>query len=71
MNKYQKRKSREIKQIMKLNPFGQTTYKMAKWHWRMAKRFDFFHPCEDCDTLHCDKVGKPIAYCADMKSMED
>lgn len=30
MNKYQRRESKEIKRIMKLDKFGRTTYRQAK-----------------------------------------
>lgn len=70
MNKYQKRKSREIKQIMKEKPFVNgkpTTYKMAKKGWNWMKKFNIFHPCEDCDTYWCKTVGKPIVYCRERR----
>lgn len=67
MNKYQKRKSREIKAIMRRDKFGRLSYKEAKRAWTFAKRFLLFYPCEDCDTLHCSKLGKPIAYCPERR----
>ena len=68
MNKYQKRKSREIKAIQRLgDKWGRLSYKKAKRAWTFAKRFLLFYPCEDCCTLHCKKVGKPIVYCAERR----
>lgn len=36
MNKYQRKRNREIKQIMKLDKFGRTTYAQAKSIWKHA-----------------------------------
>ena len=67
MNKYQKRKSREIKAIMRRDKFGRLGYKDAKKAWQFAKLINTFCPCEDCDTLHCRKVGTPIVYCEERR----
>ena len=68
MNRYQKRKSIEIKAIQRRgDKFGRLSYKEAKKAWQFAKLLNIFSPCEDCDTLHCRKVGKPIVYCRDRR----
>lgn len=68
MNKYQKKKSREIKAIMRRhNKLGWVSYKVAKKAWQYGKRYNPFYPCEDCDTLGCKKVGKPIVYCPERR----
>lgn len=67
MNKYQKRKSREIKSILRGKAGRGFTYKQARWLWRFSKRFQWCSPCEDCDTWGCKKVGKPIAYCPERR----
>lgn len=67
MNKYQKRKSREIKALMRRDRFGRLTYKDARKVWQFGKRFNAFSPCEDCDTIRCKKVGKPIVYCPERR----
>lgn len=61
MNKYQKRKSREIKQIANILP--RTTYKQAKREWHDMREWRYFHPCENCCTIGCRKIGKPIVFC--------
>lgn len=38
MNKYQKEKSHEIRDIMRADKFGRTTYKEAKRKWRKGIR---------------------------------
>ena len=67
MNKYQKKKSREIKALMRRDKWGRLSYKDARKVWQFGKKFRTFSPCEDCDTLECKKVGKPIAYCPERK----
>lgn len=67
MNKYQKRKSAEIKAIMRKDKFGRISYKDARKVWQFEKKFNAFHPCEDCDTGICFKIGKPIVYCAERR----
>ena len=67
MNKYQKRKSREIKALMRRDKFGRLSYKDAKKVWQFGKRINVFSPCENCDTLNCPKVGKPLVYCPERR----
>ena len=68
MNKYQKRKSVEIKKIQRrCDKLGRLSYKEAKKVWQFVKLFATFHPCEDCDTIRCKKVGKPIVYCPERR----
>ena len=63
MNKYQKRKSREIKALMRRDKFGRLTYKEARKVWQFGKRFNALPPCEYCGNPFCWNVGKPIVYC--------
>lgn len=67
MNKFQKRKHKEIKQIMAGDRLGRITYQQARRAWNFKKRFQWCRPCEDCDTsiMCCPGVGKPIAFCPD------
>ena len=67
MNKYQKRVSREIKALMRRDKFGRLSYKDAKKVWQFGKRFNNFRPCEDCDVLWCEKVGRAIVYCPERR----
>ncbi len=64
MNKYQKRKSIEIKAIQRRgDKFGRLSYKEAKKAWQFAKLINISYPCEDCNTWHCRNVGKAIVFC--------
>ena len=68
MNKYQKKKSREIKAIMRRDKWGRLSYKDAKVVWKFGKRFNAFSPCEDCDNLLCfKKTKKAIVYCPERR----
>jgi hypothetical protein len=67
MNKYQKRKSREIKALVRRDKWGRLSYKYAKKVWQFGKRLQLHTPCEDCDTLGCRKIGKPIVYCPERR----
>ena len=66
MNKYQKRKSREIKSMLRGDRKG-FTYKQARWLWRFSKRFQWCSPCEDCDNPFCRKPKNVIAYCPERR----
>lgn len=67
MNKYQKRKSREIKKIMRNHKDICITYREAKKIWRFLKLFQAFSPCEDCDNSLCRNPKTVIAYCPDRR----
>ena len=67
MNKYQKRKSREIKAIMQSRKFKDWNYKQARNAWRWAKRFQLFHPCEDCDNPFCFEPKNVIVFCPERR----
>ena len=67
MNKWQKKKSREIKALVRHDKFGRLSYKDARRIWRFAYRFPCFSPCEDCDNPFCDKPKNALAYCPERK----
>ena len=71
MNKYNKRRSKEIKQLMKADRSGKTTYKQARRAWSWAKRFMWCSPCEDCDAPFCNNFSlrgnNPLVYCPDRR----
>ena len=68
MNKYQKKKSREIKAFQKWHDrFGRLTYKKAKRIWRFSKQFNAFSPCEDCDNSLCREPKYAIAFCPERR----
>lgn len=62
MNRYQKQRSKEIKQIMKRDKFGRMKYTQARRVWNWTRRFSWCRPCEDCCTM-CNGPYKVIAYC--------
>ena len=62
MNKYQKQKSREIKDLMKQDPLRELTYKQARKGWGWMKRLNWCSPCEDC-TAYCKGPYNKIAFC--------
>lgn len=61
MNRYQRQRSKEIKQIMKRDKFGRMKYSEARRIWRIYKVFAWCSPCEDCWT-GCKK-NNVIAFC--------
>ena len=68
MNKYQKKKSKEIKALQRhVDKWGRLSYKEAKREWQAIMNFPFFHPCENCCTIGCRNIGKPIAYCPERR----
>ena len=67
MNKYQKRKSREIKALMRRDKWGRLSYKDARKIWNFAKRFQWCSPCEDCDNPFCKKPLNVIVYCPERR----
>ena len=67
MNKYQRKKSKEIKTLMRKDKWDRLSYKDAKKIWQFGKRFSCFAPCEDCDNMLCDKPKNVIAYCPERR----
>lgn len=70
MNKYNKKRSREIKQLMKADRSGSPTYKQARRAWSWARRFAWCSPCEDCDRPFCKRFKQgslPMVYCPDRR----
>ena len=77
MNRYQKRKTSEIRQIMKMvdrnNPeikkeHGSVTikhcsYKRAKFLWNFMKHINQFSPCEDCNNASCKGPYNKLVFC--------
>ena len=64
MNKYQRQRSKEIKQIMSRDIFGRITYNMAKREWKHIKRLALTDPspCNQCIDEMCTRP-RAIAYC--------
>lgn len=67
MNRYQKKASREIKDLVKRDKFGRLTYKQARKIWQWAKRWNWCSPCEDCYNARCKKTKTVIAYCPEQR----
>ena len=77
MNRYQMRRTKEIRQIRRrINSntkrvkiqYGSVTldeanYKYAERVWKFTKKLQLFHPCEDCTNSHCTNIGNVIAFC--------
>lgn len=58
MNRYQRQKSKEIKQIMKRDKFGTMTYNEAKRLWKMCRYWVWCKPCKDCNRYICNELVK-------------
>ena len=64
MNRYQKQRSKEIKQLVKFNDFGLKTYSQARRYWNWWHRYISFSPCDYCcNACHKYDTKQPIAYC--------
>lgn len=65
MNKYNRKRSKEIKQIMKTDKCGRMTYSQARRIWNQTRRFMWCMPCEDCDAFVCNQfsTNPPLVYC--------
>lgn len=57
MNQYQKQKSREIRDIMRTDKWGQMTYKDAARKWRKGIRAFKIGEMHAWKTLDCSKLG--------------
>lgn len=85
MNKYQKQKSREIRDIMRSDKFNRMTYKEARRKWRKGIRAFKIGEMHAWQTLDCAKLGfsrgtveevgqeycKLLRYCAERNLMLD
>lgn len=67
MNKYQRQRSKEIKEIMAKDKFGRTTYAQARRVWNFLRRVRWGSPCEDCDRMFCGREFKPIVFCPQQR----
>jgi hypothetical protein len=67
MNRYQRQKSKEIKQMVKRDKFGRVTYKQARRVWSFHRRYNLFYPCEDCDNMNCNKPFTVIVFCPNRR----
>lgn len=57
MNRHQKQKSREIKDIMRADKFGRTTYKKAKRAWKAGIRAFPIGPNQTWRTFYLARLG--------------
>ena len=64
MNRYQKQRSKEIKQMLRDDEFGFMSYSQAKRYWNWLHRYLPFSPCDRCCNDKCEREAKsPIVYC--------
>lgn len=67
MNKYQKRESHEVKQMMRTSTeLYQFSYRQVRRMWRFMKLVSWCSPCEDCDSF-CEGPYNKIAYCPNRR----
>jgi hypothetical protein len=62
MNRYQRQRSKEIKDLIRHNKWGDMTYPAARRIWNFAHRVRWCTPCEDC-TTNCNGPYNKIAFC--------
>lgn len=71
MNKYQKQRSKEIKQLLMFNNFGLKTYSQARHHWNWLRKWTIFSPCIRCCNDCCKRnEERPIAYCPNLFTID-
>lgn len=64
MNRYQKQRSKEIKQLLRDNKFDFIIYSQAKRYWNWLHRYVPFSPCNMCCNEECKRdMKQPIVYC--------
>lgn len=72
MNKYQKQRSKEIKQLLKCDNLGLTTYSAARRYWNRLYIPTWLSPCDYCCNDCCKhKTKSPISYCPDLITIDD
>ena len=73
MNKYQRQRSKEIKQMIRSDEFFSLTYPQARRYWNWLYRYIYiaFSPCDSCCSKCCrHKTKPPIVYCPNLVTVD-